>query len=55
MQKHKPMRKDYAIRHYGGVRQVARILDITTQGVRKWGEFVPPKRADQLREHGGRK
>ena len=40
--------KTDVIAHYGTVREVAKLLDISTQAVNNWGEFVPKSSALQL-------
>jgi DNA invertase Pin-like site-specific DNA recombinase len=39
-----------AIKQFGGVPKIAKALGISVQAVYRWGDFVPPLRAYQLRE-----
>jgi len=42
------MRTDEAIKHFGGVRELARVLETSTQAIYKWGKRVPRGRAFEL-------
>ncbi len=42
------IRKDEAIKHFGGVTKLAKALDVSRSAVNQWGEFVPDGRAYQL-------
>lgn len=42
------MKKNEAIKHYGGVVQLAAALGITSQSVSQWGDTVPPRRAYEI-------
>ena len=42
------MKKDEAIKHYGGVVQLAAALGITSQSVSQWGDTIPQGRAYQI-------
>lgn len=42
------MKKNEAIKHYGGVVQLAAALGIKPQSVSQWGETIPQGRAYQI-------
>lgn len=44
------MTKDEAIRRFGGARELAYALGISTQAIAQWGNEVPPLRVYQIRE-----
>jgi hypothetical protein len=44
------MKTTDAIMTFGGISKLAKALNISRQAVHKWGEFVPPLRAYQLRD-----
>ena len=39
-----------AINTYGGIKEIAKALNISVRAVYKWGEFVPTLRVYQLLE-----
>jgi len=42
------MRKREAIKHFGGVRQLAAALNIWPTAVSQWGDTIPPRRAYEI-------
>lgn len=42
------MKKNEAVKHYGGVVQLAAALGIKPQSVSQWGETIPQGRAYQI-------
>ncbi|MGY6039078.1 Cro/CI family transcriptional regulator [Aeromonas sp. AE23HZ002T15] len=42
------MKKNEAVKHYGGVVQLATALGIKPQSVSQWGETIPQGRAYQI-------
>ena len=44
------MKTTDAIKTYGGIKEIAKALNISVRAVYKWGEFVPTLRVYQLLE-----
>lgn len=42
------MKTEDAIKHYGGIKQLAEALGIWPHNISRWGEFVPKTRAYEL-------
>jgi hypothetical protein len=44
------MKKDEAVKLFGGVRPLAEALGLSVQAVHQWGEMVPPLRVYHIKE-----
>lgn len=47
------MKTKDAIKHFGGIKQLAEALDIWPHNISRWGEYVPKSRAYELEVRTG--